>query len=196
MNGYANSKLALNNGNSRTDNPMEDKRTLTTELLAYLTGIFEGEGYIHVNKTSSPHSLKLWKRKTPNFALNCGVTNSHRGVLELFQEAFGGSIYDRTSHQVYDYRIDRKLASVMLRSFLPYMVIKKEQAIIAVEFQASLFLTGKTVEKEKLEYRDFVYRKIKSLNGSYYHQQRLSEPTPKNGETIVRHSRELENNKN
>ena len=171
---------------------MEEKRTLTTEILAYLAGIFDGEGWVHINKTSSPRSMKLWERVTPNFALNCGITNSHKGVLEIFQKLFGGSIYDRTAFRIYDYRIDRRMAAEMLNKLLPYLVIKKEQARIAVEFQETLYATGKTVSKEKLEYRDFVYNKIKSLNGSYYHQQRLSELTPKNGETIVRHSEKLE----
>jgi len=156
------------------DNQMEEKRTLT---IAYLAGIFDGEGSVYINKTSSPHSLKLWERKTPNYALNCGVTNSYRGVLEIFQKLFGGSIYDRKSHQVYDYRIDRIMAKEMLKNLLPYLVIKKEQARIAIEFQETLFATSKEVSEEKLEYRDSVYFKIKSLNGSCYHQQRLSDRT-------------------
>lgn len=181
---YANSKSVLNNGNSTGnfsketyDNPMEEKRT----LLAYLAGIFDGEGSIHINKTSSEKSLKAWQRKTPNYTLNVGVTNSHRGVLEIFVKQFGGSIYDRTAHRIYDYRIDRQMASRMLEQLLPFLVIKKERAKIVIDFQNrfEIFKGGRgiTLSQEILDYREKIYQTIKSLNGSCYHQQRLSEPT-------------------
>ena len=191
MNGYANSKFSLNNGKSRTDNPMEGNRTkstLTNELKAYLAGIFDGEGSIHINKTSSPHCLKLWQRISPNYSLNCGVTNSHFGILELFKNNFGGGIYDRKAHRVYDYRIDKIIAKNMLEILLPYLIIKKEQAKIAVEFQNSMTITGKKVNENQLQFREKCRNKIKNLNGSNYHKQRLKERTTQEVETIVRHS--------
>lgn len=176
---YANSKSSLNNGKadgiSDKDsqvNPMEEKGI----LLAYLAGIFDGEGYIHINKTSSEKSMKAWQRKTPNYALNVGITNTHLGILETYKKLFGGSIYDRTSKRIFEYRIDRKIAVVMLKALLPYLVIKKEQAKIAIAFQNSLKPCSSLTE-EQLLYREKCYNKIKSLNGSYYHQQRLSERT-------------------
>ena len=61
--------------------------------IAYLSGLFDGEGYIRVNKSQSKKSLKSMQRITPDFDLTVGITNSVLEVVEPFKENWGGYIY-------------------------------------------------------------------------------------------------------
>jgi len=109
---------------------------LTKTELAYMAGIFDGEGWVGVN-TSRPYGA----HKSPRYSLVMGVANTYMPVLEMFSDYYGGDIqrqspsHDKTSNKIcYTWRTCSHKARIVLNDLMPYLTIKKEQAIIAIEY--------------------------------------------------------------
>ncbi|HZX14430.1 MAG TPA: LAGLIDADG family homing endonuclease [Thermodesulfobacteriota bacterium] len=178
--------------------------------IAYLSGLFDGEGYIRVNKSQSKKSLKSMQRITPDFDLTVGITNSVLEVVEPFKENWGGYIYANKRDNrkiIFQWIRYGQKAEEMIRLFQPYLIIKQKKAILALEYQEYYNSTksrGKTKAPEIVKKLDEYYWKFRELNakGSQWlvsHQQRLSEELQsverkykiyKLNEAIVRTTRE------
>ncbi len=102
---------------------------LTEVEKAYLAGIMDGDGCIHVN------------RKT--LFLQVSVSQCDKYFLEFLQEKIGlGKVnlhakagtftYKRDS---YVWQINGKEAGILLETLCKYLVLKQDQAKIALEFQ-------------------------------------------------------------
>jgi len=102
--------------------------------VAYLAGLFDGEGNIIIMKS---HKEKL----NPGYSLRVALSNSSvvlMSMVEQFREVFNFSInyhpfIDGHKH-VYELRAYGANAAVMLKTILPYLIIKREEAGIALEF--------------------------------------------------------------
>lgn len=99
-------KLKWNKGSVTTDMPNVSN--------AYCAGFFDGDGGISGNSLS--------------------VTNTHKGVVELFHKAYGGSFYETKSNNpkqndFYRWVIgNRQKVKLILLAFLPYLVDKNDRA--------------------------------------------------------------------
>ena len=104
---------------------------LTETDIAYMAGIFDGEGWVGVN-CSKPYGA----HKSPRYTLQMGVANTYIPVLEMFVDEFGGYIkkQSKANKQCYSWRASSHRAKLVLETLMPYLKIKKEQAIIAIEY--------------------------------------------------------------
>lgn len=99
----------------------------STEKLAYIAGFFDGEGCISVHFASAEHK---------NTILRASITQNVPEPLEMIQELFGGSLC-RTNKKAIQLSINGKKAHIFLETILPYLTVKREQALVAIQFAAA-----------------------------------------------------------
>jgi hypothetical protein len=91
---------------------------------AYVAGFFDGEGCITI-KT---------EKGTPS-SLSTGISQKDIKPLKRIKEIFGGSIYYHKPNDMYQWRANNDLSYWFLLAILPYLIVKKEQALLAIEYQ-------------------------------------------------------------
>jgi hypothetical protein len=108
-------------------------RELAPEAAAYLAGFWDGEG-----------SLMLIGRKSGSVGVRSTVTNTSYDVLAWVAEVCGiGSIQNKPRKAVHHkptwfWQIHGEGAETFLQQLLPYLKVKREQARLALAFQARL----------------------------------------------------------
>jgi len=128
-------------------------------LLAYFAGFFDGEGCIAVGKTG--------RRKSQfGFAMQVGQTKTE--VLELLQRYFGGRLFRsaKTGFQLkpfYTWTVCGNNAEHFLRSILPYLVTKKEEAELALEYRKTMGCQGRKLPEEVIETRHRLVAQIRAI---------------------------------
>lgn len=114
--------------------------------LAYLAGIVDGEG---------SYNLKLQKNRM-SLDLMLHVFNSDRSLMDWLTENFGGTFYEihrrsrleRPQWQpVYNWNLRGEAARDLSAKLAPFLIIKKAQAELAVEFWDNRQATPRTGEK-------------------------------------------------
>ncbi len=109
---------------------------MEAEELAYMAGLFDGEGCIHIARIHT-------KKRNLTYQLVCKVSMDNLPILEMFERCFGGSIYcDKKSelHNKYgllhSWTIWGNNSISFLKQLMPYLRIKKAQTNLAIEFQS------------------------------------------------------------
>ena len=119
---------------------------------AYLDG--EGSIYIakgHGRQTLSGHQLCL------------DVTNTDPRLPIWFRERFGGTVSihskktNKNSRQAFRWRARCNIAANVLEGFLPYFLLKRDQAEMAIAFQQQ-FTTGRGGRAQKVTQEEFLER--------------------------------------
>lgn len=103
----------------------------------YAAGFFDGEGHVSICVAHS----KQWKRKY--YALHVVVVNTNLEVLLRLRDQFGGSIAPKKLYAAhhkpsYRWRICSRQGLAFLEVVLPFLVVKKKEAEVAIEFQSSM----------------------------------------------------------
>lgn len=113
------------------------------EILAahaiYFAGFFDGEGSILIYTRKSPMTNGAL---TPGQNLRITITNTHEGVIRWVHATFGGNVWTyrrmppgpRRS-RAWKWTAGSTLAVHILRAMLPYLIVKREQAEVALAFQ-------------------------------------------------------------
>lgn len=118
--------------------------------LAYIAGLFDGEGCIVIVEDY------------PSFYVRTQVTNTNKEVLDLLQENFKGCICKHKEENRRDYYVWQAscgVAILFLKAIYPFLRIKKEKARLAIEFEKGRKKREYPVSKEELKRR----RKYKEL---------------------------------
>lgn len=105
---------------------------MTDMKLAYMAGLFDGEGCVSINKVNA----KNYKR--PGFQLRASISITHEETSSLFQNAFGGTHKMITRARAQDYWqwvIVARKARDFLEQIEPFLVIKKPVAKFGIQFQ-------------------------------------------------------------
>jgi hypothetical protein len=106
-------------------------------MYAYLAGIIDGEGSISARFGSNA------KGRNPTLHLDLMVINTNTRLIAWLLENFGGRAKPRQFHDgrkvVYEWVLAMRGAANLLPHVLPYMLLKREQAEIALKM-ASLAL--------------------------------------------------------
>lgn len=135
--------------------------------LAYLAGLFDGEGSIVICCSSGKKN-----RIASSYWLQVGITNTDRELIDWLYDTFGGHISDNSHSPSYKrqrpcwaWRVTTREAGRFLKSIYPYLRIKKNQAEIAIEFQEhmSSFAGNKALSKETLEMREGYRSQLRAL---------------------------------
>lgn len=115
-------------------------------LLAYLAGFFDGEGSIYARN-----------------GLQVSVTQINRVPLLLLQSEFGGRVTPaRTTGSQSEWRIYGRPAADALRAMFPYLIVKSEQAKLALQY-ADLIRPnggGARITDEVREKREYLRQRI------------------------------------
>jgi len=141
------------------------------EQLAYAAGLFDGEGCVSINKVTA----KGYKK--PGFQLRASISMTDERMMMQFQEWFYGGCQYRTRPRAKDYWmwvVVARGARDFLTKVEPYLVIKKPQALVGIEFQN--YRDNNQSQNKTQEYwdREFeLYEQIRRGNarwGTEYYQ--------------------------
>lgn len=106
--------------------------------IRYAAGLFDGEGYIRVATWKKPNSVHV------RYQIYGGINMCHRPVIERLCETFGGNMptpgrrISPKHRPLYTWNLSSQVMAKFLRRVLPYLIVKKEEVILALELQASI----------------------------------------------------------
>ncbi len=143
------------------------------QFIIYAAGLFDGEGYIVINKTLRPK-----EKRAPQYLLLIGITMTDLPPLELFKENFGGYLFKGkkawnhlSKRPVYRWTLYAQKAVDFLKTIYPYTILKKPQIEIGIEFQKHkngingrrrTGVNGQLTESI-LSYRQNLFKKLRNL---------------------------------
>jgi hypothetical protein len=122
---------------------------------SYLAGIIDGEGCLTIGAGR--------KGKVTNYNSIIMVTSTSEQLVKWLQHNFGGNYYKSgrivpRSKPAFIWRfLKHKEIELLLLAILPYLIIKREQAIILLEFV-------RLPRKDVPEKRNELFQKMKLLN--------------------------------
>lgn len=160
--------------------------------LAYIAGIIDGEGYLGMSKNRT----KKQRQKSPKYQTEICVVNTNYALIEWLQIRIGGLIntrkkYDEAWKVAYRWRIQESNHSEFLQAIYPYLVIKRQQAQLIIEYwikKVKQYREGRRWEmsNDELNMRESYFQKLKDLNakGNKERPQRLNESTPQGDATV------------
>ena len=131
---------------------------MRAEQLAYIAGFFDGEGTVSIapNKT----------RKKVNYVLTVYIYQQDKAPLELIQKEFGGHFWkgrDRCWHL----QLGNAKAAHFLVSIYPFLIVKREEARIALEFRSTVDSTRRTpLTDEERGKRERLYLQLKATRST------------------------------
>lgn len=129
-----------------------DKNKLENVSIGYFAGVFDAEGTVHIRK---------------DYTLHVKITMSNFEILKLFKVNFGGNISEQKKEK--DYYQKRWVwyvlsheASSFLKKICRYMIVKREEAEMAIKYQemktdnrgGSIYCKTK-VSNDEIEKRNF-----------------------------------------
>lgn len=105
-------------------------------VLSYLAGIVDGEGYIGIKKATRKDSV------SPIFHERIQVRMIHEPAIKLLADTLGGSYYresvaHRNGRPLFCWQASDAIACVILRALLPFLRIKRENAIAVLALRES-----------------------------------------------------------
>ena len=119
-------------------------------LLAYVAGIMDGEGSVTISKA---HSKKT--RIGYQFVMYVTVRNTNEWLIHWLYFNFGGNVgmSNDNGHKrfgskpIWYWQATSRVAMKFLKSILPYLQMKREQAEVAIQFQERKAYRGTTGNK-------------------------------------------------
>ena len=135
----------------------------------YAAGFFDAEGCVSViqNRTRGEKIARGIPGKIYlKYSLMVSVANTAKNVLDEFQSLWGGNVYQQKkgtddARQCYVWRLNGKKSKPFLDAVSPLLVVKHEQAKLALEFVD--LPRGWNPEK-----RADIARQIRILNGYHW----------------------------
>jgi len=141
---------------------MQVSETLSELDLAYVAGLFDGEGYIHFSYKR--HCIK--RGITTAYYLALGSTQSW--IIEFLKTSFGGFTYDyepgkynenhKARWRMYIWRVAGRACFRTLRLLEPYLRLKKEHASLLLQHETVIGKSGPRTEDEKAVLRELMVR--------------------------------------
>lgn len=136
--------------------------------LAWAAGFMDGDGFITIQNRNQTVNEKTYK----GHYLRVGACQASLAPLEELQRLFGGTIrpkncgpnregYNRKAQWLWN--VSTAQAATVLTQLLPFLIHKRDVALLALEFQATMGTTKK-VSEEVFQLRDTIQTKIKDIN--------------------------------
>ena len=135
------------------------------EIIAFIAGLFEGEGSISIRNLSE----KSWNKRT-DYSLLVRISNTDRALLDWVVANYGGKIYKSSCvnrKTVWAWLVSTKKAEAFLRDVMPYLICKKERAELALRFRRTKDNGHRRwyrIPEEISKLRESLYMKLKELN--------------------------------
>ncbi len=133
--------------------------------IAYLAGLFDGEGCILINK------LKMRKGETHcQYSLDMRIHQKRKETINMVQQCFGGNVFQNKKGLnstspgtlMYTWQCRGVKAGNVLRLILPFLIEKKEQVETGIEFLETF---PKYSRKGEITagFQELYYQKLKLL---------------------------------
>ncbi len=140
---------------------------ISVDLIAYTAGMIDGEGSIQINPSRSGKKYYWY--------LTVQISSGDKKTLQDLRNEWGeiGSITvwkpkgSRKYRQSCNWRFYNKEAEFLLNKVLPFLRIKKEYALTAIEFRKFRGKGPKSLTAEMIKKRKFLALKLKRLNQRY-----------------------------
>ena len=122
--------------------------------LAYIAGIVDGEGYVGIKKATVRKDCQ-----TPGYHARVQIRMVDEEAIQFIASALGGWYYPEKPHSekgkpLFCYQASDKKAEEVLKILLPYLRIKKRQALNVLELR-NLQSQGCQHRTKILGYRNF-----------------------------------------
>lgn len=135
----------------------------TSETLAYMAGILDGEGSIAIEKMS-PCKARNYHYFTPRMC----IINTSKTLMEWLVNTFGGKYDARKKvegHRTcYRWHIFGEELEKVTRAVLKYMKIKKDLAQLVLEFRDTVQTAKQRVPEEIRNKREALYKRSRERN--------------------------------
>ncbi len=137
--------------------------------LAWAAGFIDGDGFITIQNRKSTVNGKVYSGQY----LRLGCCQASEVPLKELQSLFGGTIrskncgpnregYNRLPQFIWT--LSTQQASESIAQMLPYLVHKKEVALLALQFQETMSKSKQQLSPELLTYRLDIQTKITGIN--------------------------------
>ena len=129
---------------------------MTKVDLAYIAGIVDGEGYVGIKKSPA---YKCQGRKTPGYHARLQIRMVDEDAIQFIASTLGGNYYSEKPHAekgkpLFCYQASDLRAGEILRTLLPFLRVKKAQALNVLAFR-KLQSQGRQHRTKILGYRNF-----------------------------------------
>ena len=155
-------------------------RNLDSNAIAYIAGLFDGEGSVCITKSNQELISKRYSHA--QHTLTVSITNQYRPVLEYVKNVTGlGNIYPTNKgSRTLSWQVNQTRAMEFLKAICNSLIIKKQQATLAIKFQeevSSRNLNPKNMDRfeeikyltnEDVKWRDDIKEEMSRLNHSYH----------------------------
>lgn len=156
---------------------------ITDESALYFAGFFDGEGCVGLYERLAKH---CGNALTPNISIGLSIANTNVEVLKHIHRTIGGhrpekghvkpTMNGSPGKKLFRWAAQSRESYHILKRVLPYLIVKREQALLAIEFHESILYFKSqphpgTIGKPRLtdsemeRRRDYV-RRMKLLKGS------------------------------
>jgi len=134
--------------------------------IAYLAGLFDGEGCIHIAK-NKPRP----KGKNPYHKLMICIANTNKEIINYLYNTFGGRVNNniprKNEQPCQSWFFYSQYAKVFLKMIFPFLRIKRKQAKIAIVFQDSIKYGCTELTEEILQKRENFRQSLIELKGAH-----------------------------
>lgn len=132
---------------------------------AYAAGIFDGEGHVGISVVKNGRGYVYHR-------LMINVTSTNLEVLQWLFERWNGVLHNPRYFAKEEWRTAHRWTAAdgramrFLQNIEPYLIIKREQAQLAIQFQQTKGKGGFGSTPPDLEARESLRKQISSLNRS------------------------------
>lgn len=137
--------------------------------IAWAAGFMDGDGFITIQNRTSKYKDKVY---TGHY-LRVGACQSALAPLEELKKLFGGSVrpkhvggrsdgYNRKPQWVWS--LSTAQANEALKEMLPFLLHKRQVALLALEFQGTMGTDKSAVKDEVYEKRKEIQTAITAIN--------------------------------
>ena len=141
-------------------------------ILAYAAGIVDGEGCISIYR--KPFRNGPFKGSdSSNYHLTVVVTQKDGKLVDWLYGNFGGSVsllkkWERPDEKcwMHNWTLNYQKASEFLKDIMPFLVIKKKQAEIAIKFQGRMGY-GEKMTTHEIETRQKMHEEMRIQKRTY-----------------------------
>ena len=132
----------------------------------YLAGLVDGDGSIFIDRHS--------RKNTGWCNVIISVTNTDYTLIKWLSENFGGNIVSQRNRkrEWYIWRVANEPAFNIIRKIYPYLISKKKQAEIAIEFWSKK-IDLRTVPKSQRE--EEIKRRLRLIDEMHHENTRLKD---------------------
>ena len=109
--------------------------------IAWASGFFDGEGFVGTSKRVNKKNGKVYE----SLYIRIGINHVAPEPLEKIIELFGGELNKQKLEKVVgnrkprnQWKITTEKATKALKEMLPYLINKKDVALLAIEFQETM----------------------------------------------------------